>query len=844
MAQETDAFFEVDSRLLLQLGEKLVKDRAVALAELVKNSYDADATKVKICMYNIKEPGGTIVVEDNGAGMSLSNFQKTWMRIATIDKENNPVSNIYKRDRAGEKGIGRFACRSLSKILILKSIAKAESGNKEELNATFNWESFKSGFDINKIPVAISTRILNSDVQTGTTLTLKNTNGSWSSKDIKHLRNELRELINPTTFESKEVNIEYDPGIKMEFDIPEFPTQEEDLDAAFFKHSWARLIGSVDQDGVAEYSLELRDGGFRTFKREEQFNYIKDVNFETRIFSYDSEYFKSSDWSLSRAAKIGRERGGIRVYADRFRIFGYGTRGDDWLRLNYDRARSVAQLDKEVDGFKERKEDRPGLRIFRNEHLFGHVTFRRESNNLLEITINRERLIENEAFNELMHFVRLGIDFSTVIYSNYVYKKQKEKNEKIKLEKEALTRAEEDVIRKAKEERENAEEAIRLAEEEKRKAEEASKRIEEERRRAEEDRRKAEEDRRKAEKIRRDLEERKLENQHKKDSKLIDELNRAKKTEQDSVKAELEAKRVEEEKIKGEEKAKKTLHEKREETEQIFRVMQGKREKIENEISSLHEEKKKKSDELFEQELSQLRVLASTGTLILVFQHELNAVITNMDDISGDLLEFINKSNSAEKDMYKEDLEAINERVVLVKEFSSLLDLTSSHESRSEKRPWALRPIIEDITKYLRWYAKKHDITCNYDAVEEDLHVPSMYKSELSSILHNLMTNAFKAVRQQPVRLIDVRGFEDEAANKIRIQFLDTGKGLEKEKWEEVFEPFVSYSEPDMEFGSGTGLGLKIVRDLVRTYDGDVSFITPPENWKTCIEIVFPRGEP
>ena len=124
MAQETDAFFEVDSRLLLQLGEKLVKDRAVALAELVKNSYDADATRVKISMHNIKETGGTIVLEDNGNGMSLSNFQKTWMRIATIDKEENPISKVYKREKAGEKGIGRFACRRLSKILILKSIAE------------------------------------------------------------------------------------------------------------------------------------------------------------------------------------------------------------------------------------------------------------------------------------------------------------------------------------------------------------------------------------------------------------------------------------------------------------------------------------------------------------------------------------------------------------------------------------------------------------------------------------------------------------------------------------------------------------------------------------------------
>lgn len=672
---------------------------------------------------------------------------------------------------------------------------------------------------------------------------LTNTNGSWSSKDIRHLKSELRELINPTTFKSQEVNTEYDPDIIMEFEIPEFPAQEENLDSTFFKHSWARLTGSVYQNGVAEYSLELRNGELRTFKREERFKYIKNINFETRIFIYEREFFGSSDWSTNRAAKIGRDKGGIRVYADRFRIFGYGSGGDDWLRLDYDRARSLVKLDEEVNGFKDRKDDRPGLRLFRNMHLFGHVAFRRESNALLEITINRERLIENEAFDELRHFVRLGIDFSTIIYSNYLYKKLKEKREKIKIEKEALARAEEDAIRKAKEEREKAEVAIRLAEEEKRKAEDLSKKIEEERRKAEEERRKAEENRRNAERIRLDLEEKKLKSKHKKGPILVNELSRAKETEQNRFKAEVEAKKVEQEKIIAEQKAKENLYETRGKTEQILQAMQDKREKSENEIIALHEEKKKKSDELFELELSQLRVLASTGTLILVFQHELNAVITNMDDISGDLIEFINKSNNAEKNVYKEDLEAISERVAQVKEFSSLLDLTSSRESRSEKRPWALRPIIKDITKYLRWYAKKYGITCNYGAVEEDIRVPSMYKSELSSILHNLMTNAFKAVRQQPLRLIEVRGFEDDETNEIRIQFLDTGKGLQKEKWEEVFEPFISYSEPDMEFGSGTGLGLKIVRDLVRTYDGDVRFIPPPENWKTCIEIVFPRGE-
>ena len=60
MNQENKLYFSVDSRLLFQLGEKLVTDRAVALAELVKNSYDADATLVTVHLQEVKEENGTI----------------------------------------------------------------------------------------------------------------------------------------------------------------------------------------------------------------------------------------------------------------------------------------------------------------------------------------------------------------------------------------------------------------------------------------------------------------------------------------------------------------------------------------------------------------------------------------------------------------------------------------------------------------------------------------------------------------------------------------------------------------------------------------------------------------
>ncbi len=99
------------------------------------------------------------------------------------------------------------------------------------------------------------------------------------------------------------------------------------------------------------------------------------------------------------------------------------------------------------------------------------------------------------------------------------------------------------------------------------------------------------------------------------------------------------------------------------------------------------------------------------------------------------------------------------------------------------------------------------------------------------------MSNAFQAVKGEQDRRIEVRGFRDNGI--VHIWFLDSGKGLDKKVWKEVFEPFETYSEPDLKFGAGTGLGLNIVRDFVRSYDGDVQFIDAPDDWKTCLEITY-----
>ncbi len=838
-----DIFFNIDSRLLFQLGEKLLTNRAVALAELVKNSYDADATHAIVRMMNIKKPGGTIIVEDNGSGMNPSTFEKTWMRIATIDKEKNPISKKYNRQKAGEKGIGRFACRRLSRRLILKSIAEVESGNKEELNATFIWSTFTPGSDVDKIPVKLSTKSIEKETPIGTTLILEDTNEAWSGRDIRRLRNELTEFISPITFKSdielKEAPKEYDPGFHVEFSCPDFPTKEEPLDKTFFKNAWTKLSGVVDENGDATYNIQVINKILnkikKSFKRDKAFKYLRSVKLEIYIFSYRTDLFKHSEWKISKTRKIGEERGGIKVYADNFRIFGYGKKGDDWLRVDYDRGRSAYGVDKEVSAFGEDK--RPGLRLFRNNNLFGSVVFVRNDNPMLEITVNREKLIDNEVFEELRKFVRLGIDFTTVLYANEIFKERKEEKERKKAEEEARRKAEEEARRKAEEARRKAEEKARKAEEKARKAEEKARKAEEERRKAEEERRKAEEERRKAEEERRKAEEEALRTSEERAKEIAEE---AKKKEKERLKAEEEARRKEEESREKEEEAKKKAEEERKKTEEIQIRGYEERKKAEEELRKLEKEELERERKKYEEEFSQLRVLASSGTLILIFEHELQALIEDMEEMNMNFLLILKKLSDKEQINYKDVLESFSNRTEMVKELGEFLGLTVGRESRLERRGWVLFPIVESVFRPFGWYFKESGIEY-HNTMPDNLRTPEMYRSELVSILHNLMSNAFKAVKGEEDRRIKVTGFEENGC--VHIRFLDSGMGLDKSLWEEVFEPFKSYSEPDLRFGAGTGLGLKIVRDFVRLYGGEVRFIEPPDDWNTCVEIKLPPRE-
>ena len=150
------ARFTVDTHLFRELGELLVGRDSTALIELIKNAYDADATEVIVHGENLDEPErGRIVVMDNGTGMTRDQFITGFLRIASRLKDQGPRrSKVFGRRYTGVKGVGRLAAHKLARRLVVTSVHLNESGdgNATELNAVLDWDAIEAWETLDEMP--------------------------------------------------------------------------------------------------------------------------------------------------------------------------------------------------------------------------------------------------------------------------------------------------------------------------------------------------------------------------------------------------------------------------------------------------------------------------------------------------------------------------------------------------------------------------------------------------------------------------------------------------------------------------------------------------------------------
>ncbi|MDP2946784.1 MAG: ATP-binding protein [Nanoarchaeota archaeon] len=427
--------FTVDSALLEELGERLVGKPYIALAELIKNSFDADASKVEIFF----EPeNDRIIVSDNGHGMNLEEFTDYWMRIGSTHKEKMRISRNCLRKMTGSKGVGRLSVQYLAREL--KLVTVSDNDKSKELVANVKWdEAVRAG---NLTEASVEYEIRTNINSIGTKLILHSLKQEWKETDINNLAEQLWWLQPPFR------GFDYDEKKICDFNIIFYSTEKEyekifnEQLSAILNIWYAKIVGK-NINGEVNISLEFKGQPIITeFLKVEKCE-INFTEFEIRIYKLQGR----QDYSI----KVGEARdyllnyGGVHVYDGGFHLPFYGDPKNDWLKIEFDHSHrlSLSPLLPSKYHIERGLQFLPTL-----SRIIGIVKVDTSQEKKLEILITRDRLQESLAFEQLRDIVRWSLDF-------YAYHEKIKNTELDKFLKEVDTEKPknvEDVIDKYKDE--------------------------------------------------------------------------------------------------------------------------------------------------------------------------------------------------------------------------------------------------------------------------------------------------------------------------------------------------------------------------------------------------------
>ncbi len=150
-----DANFDASADIVSRLGAELFTDSSQALLELVKNSYDADATEVRLEIDSADAGGaGLLLLSDNGTGMTEKTIRESWLRLSfSAKREQKRAGKKTKRKRTplGDKGLGRLGAQLLGASLEIRT---RPQGEKLEHVVRFEFSDFEAGRSLTDVPIA------------------------------------------------------------------------------------------------------------------------------------------------------------------------------------------------------------------------------------------------------------------------------------------------------------------------------------------------------------------------------------------------------------------------------------------------------------------------------------------------------------------------------------------------------------------------------------------------------------------------------------------------------------------------------------------------------------------
>lgn len=396
--------FKMTARVLAHLGEDLIKDESIALLELVKNSYDAGATKC-VVDFNFDIFGSLIEISisDNGSGMSLDTIENIWLVIGTDNKKNKLISHRQGRLPLGEKGIGRLGVHKLGNDIKLYS----KHSDENEVYVSIDWSKLAESKDIDdfKIDYGYSSDSHFFDKQTGTKIIVRNLKGEWNRRKLRSVFRDLTTLNSPFSEKSDSFEVVVSSNSNVFSGLPNLEaiknaglyyghcTLEGSIITEFsyeFK-PWnvldkikSRSLTALDEyEKVLIHNVEVETETGKVVKREKRLDLneynIGRVQFDVIMYEKDSSVFSLLNIEKKGLNDYLKENSGIRVYRDNMRVFDYGEPGNDWLSID------------------KRRLSRSGGSIS-NSLLLGSVMLDRISSYGLREKTNREGFIEDEAY--------------------------------------------------------------------------------------------------------------------------------------------------------------------------------------------------------------------------------------------------------------------------------------------------------------------------------------------------------------------------------------------------------------------------------------------------------------
>ena len=709
--------FFADAGLISRLGRELVSRKETALVELVKNAYDADSTSVDMVFEDADLRGGNLEIRDNGTGMTREGLIEGFMRLSSTVKVREPISPQFQRQRAGRKGIGRFAVQRLGQRAVITTQTRSSS---LALRVAIDWSRFEVGQDLSNIASRVEE--VEKESEEGTTLFIEGLRDRWTDAAVRRAYRYIGDLLQPFPLTARTVRGKADPGFKVHVfrrvgDDIEVIADEE---GQFLDYAVAEFEGVVDEGGRGYWSIDSRlfpdivepvlPIGSDPNDPVETFVHLKSIRLRAYYYITQANLLPRS---LNKNIRdFLNERGGIRVYRNGFRVLPYGEAKNDWLGLDLASARRVI------------------LPPFTNRNFYGFIELFDPQGNVFEETASREGLIEGTAFKELQ-------DFAFRVLRAAALRVASARNVK------RIASGRGDQIEHPPEER------IRTA---------------------------------------------------------VRHLKEAAQTTEEAV-------------AHG----------------GMGRFLEG-AEEINRGLDEMERERQALLDDI-----GMLRVLAGLGIVISEFTHEIRQIVP------GAVADARYLATELETSSLREAAADLRENVQQFQTYASYFDQTVRENVSRDLESQELGDVVQRFVRVMRPAAKRRGTNLDQEVEGADLHTIPMHPSEWASVLFNFYSNAQKAIkRARRDGRISVRA--GRSGYRVYIEFADNGDGIPAEYADRIFDSFFTTStssggafDSDEEL-QGSGLGLKIVRDIAESYGGHVIIVDPPEGYVTCFRIEVPAA--